>query len=179
MTFFIYSALLNAFIAGLLGIVVILKNRRELINRLFFGLSISVVFWSLGYWRWMSLDTHDAALFWIRLLSIASLFIPIFYFHWILTFTELNKKKAKLIASLYSLAIMLTAFSFSPLFISQVIPKLIFPFWPTPGILYGLYLAFIYLGITIYSLFILIDQYKKSEEPKKSDIRLNILSTVR
>lgn len=178
MAFFIYSALLNAFIAGLLGIVVILKNRKELINRLFFGLSMSVVFWSLGYWKWMSSNTHDAALFWIRLLSIASLFIPIFYFHWILTFTELNKKRAKLVASLYALAIILTAFSFSPLFIKEVEPKLIFPFWPTPGILYDLYLAVSYLGITIYSLVVLVGQYKISEGPKKSDIKYILLGSL-
>jgi signal transduction histidine kinase len=178
MNFFIYSALLNAFIAGLLGIVVILKNRKDIINKLFFGLSFSVVLWSLSYWQWMSADNFSSALFWSRILSIGSLFIPIFYFHWIIAFAGLNKRKQRLIKSIYAVVFIFLLFSFSNYFIKGVEPKHIFSFWPVPGILYNLYLIFIYFGLTAYSLFILGRQYKVSSGEKKQSIKYIIIGSL-
>ncbi len=178
MTFFIISAIINAFIAGVLGLVVIIKNRKELINKLFFGLSVSVVFWSIGYWQWLSSGDASLALFWTRFFSIGSLFIPIFYFHWILAFTNLHIKNRNLIKFLYFFAFILLAFSFSDLFIEKVEPKSIFPFWPVPGILYHFYLIFIYLGLSIYSLIILFNQYRISTDIKKANIKYIILGSL-
>lgn len=171
MNFFIYSAIFNAFIAGLLGLVIILKNRKELINRLFFALSASVTFWSISYWQWMSSNNEAQALFWVRLLSIGSLFIPIFFFHWILTFIGQNQKHKVFIRILYAIGIIILLFSFSNLFIKDVSPKYIFPFWPNPGILYNIYLAFIYFGLTIYTIALLIKEYRNKGGVEKQSIK--------
>ncbi len=178
MNFFIFSALINAFIAGLLGIIVFLKNKKELTNQLFLGLSLSVIFWSLGYWQWLSAISEATALFWIRVFSISSLFIPVFYFHWILVFTGIDKQKRNSIKFLYLIVFIFFVFSFSSLFVNKVESKLFFSYWPTPGILYTLYLIFIYLGLTIYSLFILWKQYQINIEPKKSSIKYIILGSL-
>lgn len=178
MNFFAYSALLNAFIAGLLGFLIILKNRKELINRLFFSMSISVVFWSLSYWQWMFSSEAVSALFWSRLLTVGSLFIPIFYFHWVLTFVGLNKQKGRLVKFLYLIVFVFLIFSFSSLFVEKVEPKNIFSFWPVPGILYNIYLIFIYFGLVIYSIIILWRQYKIDSEPKKSSIKYIIMGSA-
>lgn len=178
MIFFIFSALLNAFVCSLLGFVIILKNRKELINRLFLGLSISVVFWSLSYWRWMSSNNYISALFWSRLLSIGSLFIPIFYFHWIVTFLKRNKENKILIKIAYLLGLITACLSFSNWFIFTVEPKLFFPFWPVPGILYHLYIILIYFGLIIYSLLLLWYEYKKTAEPEKSRIKYILIASI-
>jgi signal transduction histidine kinase len=178
MTFFIYSALFNAFVAGLLGTVVILKNRKDIINRLFFGLTFSVIFWSLSYWQWMSADDSSSALFWSRILSIGSLFIPVFYFHWIMAFTGANKQKAVLIRLIYAVVFIFLLFSFSDYFIKGVEPKYIFSFWPVPGILYNLYLIFIYFGLTVYALIILWRHYKIDSGAKKQSIKYIIIGSI-
>ena len=178
MTFFIYSALLNAFIAGLLGIVVILKNRRDLINKLFFGLSTSVVFWSLAYWQWMSSDNAISALLYVRLLAIGSLFIPIFYFHWIAAYIDVHKSLKKLIIISYFFAVFLSLFAFSKYFINGVESKYIFSFWPNAGILYTIYIIFIYFGLTIYSLILLFRAYKISSDFKKKNIKYIIFCVL-
>lgn len=171
MIFFIYSALINAFISGLLGFLVIFKNRKEIINKVFFGLNISIVFWSLSYWQWMLSDNSINALLWIRLLSIGSLFIPIFYFHWILSFCGLNKSKKNFLKILYFIGFIFLLFSFSNNFIESVESKYIFPFWPNAGILYSLYLIFIYFGLTIYALIILRKEYKRKSLENKLSIK--------
>lgn len=178
MLFFIFSALLNAFVSSLLGFVIIFKNRKELINRLFLGLSVSVVFWSLSYWRWMSSNTYNDALFWSRLLSVGSLFIPIFYFHWIITFLDQNKNHKKIIKIVYLFGLTTLCLSFSKWFIPAVEPKLFFPFWPIPGILYHFYLIFIYLGLIFYSLFLLWQKYRKTQESEKSRIKYIIIGSI-
>ena len=115
MDFFIFSALLNAFVAGLLGIEVYLKNKKEIINKLFFAMSFAVVLWSLSYWQWMaSMKTTDASLtlFWVRLLAISSLFIPIFYFHWVINYLGIISRKRKLIWFVYLTVFLILIISF-------------------------------------------------------------------
>ena len=178
MDYFIFSAIINAFIAGLLGFVVALKNSKETLNRLFLGIIISAVFWSISYWQWLSADNASSALFWVRLLSIGSLFIPVFYFHWVLVFIGLYKEKINFIKFIYLIVFIFFIFSFSRLFIIGVEPKYIFPFWPIPGIFYHFYLIFIYIGLFFYSLIILAQQYKLNLEPKKTHIKYIILGTL-
>ena len=178
MIFFIYSAIFNAFISGLLGLVIILKNKKELINRLFFGFSMSVVFWALSYWQWMLASTASSAIFWVRLLSIGALFIPVFYFHWVVSFLRQNKKKKYFIYAIYVLSLIFLAFSFSDLFIKNVEPKFIFPFWPNPGILYNLFLFSTFLSLTIYTIIILIKAYKNKETKNKESIKYILLASI-
>jgi signal transduction histidine kinase len=178
MNFYIYSSLLNAFISGLLGLIVFLKNRKETANRLFFYLSMAVVFWSLSYWQWLSSNNYFSALFWAKLLSIGSFFIPIFYFHWIVSFFGLNKKNKKIIIFLYFLMFLCISLFFTNLFIEKLSPEFIFPFWPTPGPLYTFYLIFIYFGLVVYSWIILWRQYKKTLGPKRSGIKYIFLGSL-
>lgn len=181
MNFFIFSALLNAFVSGLLGIIVFLKNRKELINKLFLGLSISVVFWSLSYWQWMasmSSNNSETALFWVRMLSIGSLFIPVFYFHWILAFLGINEKKKNFTRFLYIIIVVILFFSFSESFISGVEEKANFKFWPNPGIIYDIYLIGIYFCLIAYSLLLLWKHYKLESEIKKSSIKYIIIGSL-
>lgn len=167
LNFFIFSALLNAFVAGLLGLIVIFKNKKDLINKLFYAVSLSVVVWSIGYWQWLSSTDASSALFWTRIFSIGSLFIPVFYFHWILAFVNLHVKRKNLLKLIYLVAFIILLFSFSDLFVEKVEPKFIFPFWPVPGVLYTFYLFFIYFGLAIYALVILWNFQKTSSGDKK------------
>ncbi|MBI5913185.1 GAF domain-containing protein [Candidatus Azambacteria bacterium] len=178
MFYFIATSLVNAFIAGLLGFLVISKNWRDLANKLFFGLSISVVFWALNYWQWLSSQNANSALVFSRLFSVGALFIPIFYFHWVLIFSGTNKQYKTFLKVLYFIAFVFLSLSFSKLFIEGVGQKLFFPFWPTPGILYNIYLIVIYFGLTIYSLFILWRSYIRSNDShQKAIIKYIILGS--
>jgi len=93
------------------------------------------------------------------------------------TYTNLHNQKKNLIRVLYIIIFLIIPFSFSDLFIRGVVPKFIFPYWPNPGILYTFYLIFIYIGLTVYTMVILLRYYKKDSEKYKS-IQYIILGSI-
>ncbi len=175
MEFFAISGLINGVGATSFGILIIYKNWRDKINQVFFALMFSVTLWSFSYWRWLS-EVNDpvTALFWIRLVAAASLLIPVFYFHWVALL--IDKPKNRFQPILYLATLLFIPFSFTDLLVSSVGPKLIFPFWPNPGLLYDLYIAFFYVGLVIYSLFELYEAYQDPQ--KKGQVFYLILGSV-
>ena len=157
---FALSGLINGIFALSFGIFIIYKNWRDKINQLFFFMTLAIALWSFGYWQWLSSANADTALFWVRILSIGSTLIPIFFFHWIIIFLGIADEKKLLIKLLYLIVLIFLAFSFSELFIKGVEQKLSFPFWPNPGILYNFYLGIIYIGLVVYALILLFKKYR-------------------
>ncbi len=164
---FALSGLINGIFASSFGLFVIYKNWRDKINQLFFFMTMAIALWSFSYWQWLLANEASSALFWTRLLSIGSTFIPVFYFHWVAIFLGINKERKLLIRLIYLISCIFLLFSFSDLFIKNVSPKLSFPFWPNPGALYHFYLAFVYFELVIYSLFLLAKAYPLSVNREK------------
>lgn len=180
MHLFAYSGLINGLFALGFGILIISKNYRNRFNQLFFLMTLAIALWSFSYWQWLLSSDETIALLWVRVLSIGSLFIPVFYFHWILHLLGLleQKKNINLLRLAYLAAIAIAVFSFSQLFIKGVGQKLFFPFWPEPGFFYTLYLVFIYSGLVAYSLFLLYRGYRSSNNEKKGQIFYVILGSI-
>lgn len=164
---FALSGLINAIFSLSFGVFIVYKNWRNKISRLFFLMTIAITIWSLGYWQWLSSDNADSALFWARVLSIGSIFIPVFYFHWITIFLDREKEKKRLIKLIYFASFIFLAFSFSDLFVKNVRSNFFFSFWPTPGVLYSFYLAVIYIGLIAYSIFLLLKKYLSNPDDKQ------------
>ena len=170
MNTFAFSGLINGIFALGFGLFLIYKSRRERINQLFFLMTLSFAVWSFGYWQWLSSFDFNSALFWVRVLSIGSIFIPIFYFHWVAALLGQEKEKKILIFFLYLAAVIFLLFSFSDIFIKTVRPKLFFSFWPDPGPLYTFYLIFVYAGSVLYSYILLRKSYKTADESRRGQI---------
>lgn len=166
---FALSGLINGFIALGLGVFIISHNWRDKVNRLYFLIILATSLWSFSYWRWLSSIDVESALFWVRLLSIGSTLIPIFYFHWVVSMLNADKKEKTTVWLVYILGTIFLMFSFSDLFISGVQQKLFFPFWPNPGIIYHFYFFTLYACLVIYSVKLLLESYKSSvgEERKR------------
>jgi signal transduction histidine kinase len=180
MHIFAYSGLINGIFALGFGIFIISKNWRNRVNQLFFLMTLAIAVWAFGYWQWLLSNDETSALFWVRILSVGSIFIPVFYFHWILFLLEIHKQRRylNLLRLAYLTAFFFLAFSFSPLFIKDVSPKLFFSFWPEPGFLYTFYLIFIYFGLVSYSLFLLYQSYQSSLKERKRQLFYVILGSV-
>jgi len=166
---FAISGLVNGLIVLGWGIFVISHNWRDRINRLYFLIILATSLWAFSYWRWLSSDNIESGLIWVRLLSVGSTFIPIFFFHWLASLLKIEKSQKIIIRIIYILGVTLLLFSFSRFYISGVEQKLFFPYWPNPGLLYNVYLLFIYIFLVIYSIKLLIKHYKKvvGEEKKR------------
>lgn len=178
MEFYIYSGILNAVIAAVLGLVVIFNNWREKINQTYFMLAIATSWWAVNYSLWLASDNAGSALFWIRMASLGSLFIPIFYFHWVLELLKKNKKHQIVLMLAYTASIIVTIFTFSPMFVADVGQKMFFRFWPTPGIIYDFYLLVIYCGLVAHSLLLLAREYFASSGERRGQIAYVILGSL-
>jgi len=175
---FAFSAFINAISAVIFGGFVFLKNPKRLANTLFGLMSLSLAIWSFSYGLWQLSQEKEIALFWVRILSIGSLFIPITFFHWITVMYNLNKRHRFMIVGGYVLALILLCFSFSPLFIKDISPQLSFPWWPGAGILYTIYLFVGYIGIIGYSCLLLLKTHRRSTGHTKQQIKYIILAVI-
>ncbi|MEK7562214.1 MAG: ATP-binding protein [Patescibacteria group bacterium] len=175
---FALSGLINCIFVLALGIFIISHNWREKINRLYFLIVVAISTWSFSYWLWLSSNDAVSALFWVRMLSIGSTFIPIFYFHWVTSILKIEKRERNTRWLVYILGVLFILFSFSDLFVKGVEPKLFFPFWPDPGILYHFYLFVLYICLIIYSSNLLIKSYKIAEGEEKKRLTYVIAGAV-
>src|ERR1035437_8628816 len=148
---FAISALVNGIVSITFGLLVISKNWRDRMNQIFFMMTISFAVWSFAYWQWQLAIDYNTAMFWVRVLSIGSLFIPILFYHWVLIFINNKYLINKIILwSGYITAIGILFFVNTNLFIFDLSQKLFFPFWPSSGIAYTIYFSYIYIGLISY-----------------------------
>ncbi len=175
MELFAASGLINAITAISFGILVISKNWRERANQLFFLMTLALAIWGFGYWKWLSSVDHDTALVWLRILSVGSLFIPTFFFHWVVSVLGQEKLHRVLITLSYFASIVIAFTSGTDLFISGVGKRFIFDYWPSAGTAYSVYFSYIYIGLILYTFYLLVRFYYLLAEPDKKGQILYIL----
>jgi len=178
MLIFAISGFINGAVAIIFGAFVYFKNRKRDINQIFGLMSLSVAVWSVSYGFWQLSHDKEAALFWSRMLSLGSTFIPILFFHWILALLDLQGRKRKILILGNILTLILVIFSFSPFYIKDVRPAMGFPWWPQPGILYTFYILLGYFGFLIYAFSLLIKAYKISSGYKREQIKYVMIGTL-
>ena len=174
-----WSVLIVAVFFTVFGSFSYLRNRKELMNKLFALLSLAFAMWS---YTWFALlltrENEQIAFLWARLLNIGAIFITIFYFHWVLSILDLHKKKKILVISGYLVTLLFFVLSFSDKYVTGVHSILSFPFWPTAGPLYKWFLIFGYLCMVGYSLYLLFKAFNKSEGEKKYQIGYVIIGSL-
>lgn len=180
MKFFALSGLINAIAALGFGLIIASKDRKSRNARLFFALTFSIALWSVGYWQWLSATSELSALFWVRILTVGSFLVPVFYYHWVLDVLDAAKNKAHaLILKLaYLSAFTLAILTPTSLVIEGVRPKLIFPFWPDPGVLYGVGIATLFFGLIAYTLRLLVQDYRHGPAEGRGKLFIIILGSV-
>jgi len=140
-------------------------------------MSFAVAVWSYAYFLWQISGNQYDALLWIRILNIGSIFIPIFYVHWILVLLSLNKKNKKIIVFSYLSGVLFVLFSLSVLFVKGVKPMLMFKFWPQAGIVYTAYII-VYIFLVTYGLNKLIGSLKQYGGHKAAQVKYVIFGSI-
>lgn len=178
MNYYVLIGLVNGTVAVLFGLFVFLKNWRSTINRTFFLMGISVAFWSFAYARWIIATVESDALFWSRMLNLGATFIPIFFLHCVLSVLNITKEKKWVLVYGYTITVIFSLLSFTPLYIKFVKPVQSFPFWPQAGIVYVLFLIFGYFGLTGYGVYQLIKARKGADKEKSHQVNYLALGTI-
>lgn len=169
--FFAISGLINGMVALAFGLFGYLRNRKRNINRIFGLFHAAVAVWGLGYWMWLSADSYDDALFWVRIFTVGSILLPIFYVHWLLLILGLNRVRKIVIYVGYTLStffVILIPFDF---FITNLKPILYFPFWPQGSLFYLGYVLTVYVGLTAFALIQLSKELRISSGQKREQVK--------
>jgi hypothetical protein len=168
MLYYPISALINGITLTLLGLFVFLRNRHALANRTYAFFCLVISFWSYSYFFWQIARTSSRALFWCQMLMVGAIFIPAAYFHFIsaLIGKDTDKKIRRYIYLAYLLVSALMIFNFTPLMITDIRPRLKFPFWPTAGPTYKYFLIY-FACYSIYGCYLLLKEARSTKGAKR------------
>ncbi len=177
MDFYAVSALINAVSSLSLGLIILSKRS----NNSSFSFSLfcfSIAFWSIGYFLWQISVSEEQAIFWLKSLTLGSIFVPIFFFYFSVVFLKIYKKLISKIIFYLGLIFGFFILVLTPtnLFVESVENKLSFNFWPNAGSLYWLLLS-VFCFYLIVSIFLFLRGYKNSSGINKEQIRFILFGT--
>jgi len=176
--YFLYSSVFNAIVITFLGFLVFLKNRKDPVNRIFALFCLAIGEWAYTYILWPIATTAEATLLSFQLLHLGACFVSILYLHFVIRWLDLKNKFYRLILLVgYICSAYFALFTFSPAFISEMVPKFSMRFWAVPGMLYHYYLI-MFFGFFIYSSYLLIKHYLKATGVKKVQIGVVLIGMV-
>lgn len=180
LSFFIITSFITAITSALLGIIVYLRDKKNLVNRLFCFFALAVFVWSFSYGVWLLQKNFVDALFWSRMLNMGATLIPIAYLHWVLVFLKENKKKINRIILFlsYALTFIFLSFSFSDYYIKDVIQVLFFPYWPQANWLYLVYVILNYCGMIFYGIYLIYNKVRISTGVYKEQVKYALAGSV-
>jgi signal transduction histidine kinase len=178
MLFYALSGLINGIIATVFGIFTLLKNPRGIINRTYAVLSLWIAVWGYAYCFFpISQNNKNHVLLSFQILQIGAIFIGPAFLHFILSLLNLHKQKKSLIYFYYFLGVIFVILDFTPFFIKDMVPKLNFNYWASPGIAYHFYLLFWSVCI-LYPWYLIIKKFKGFPEFKQNQIKYVFIASV-
>jgi len=172
---YIISCAFAGTLSLLLGIFVYLRNKTSNVSKvgMFLNFGVGLWTWSL-FGRELSIE-KTTALFFIRLSYVGVIFIPAIFLHFVSLI--IKEVKYKLILPVYALFLIFLIFNSTPLFIKDAGPILSFHYYGIPGVIYPLFVI-LFAAIVVYSHYILIKYFRKSEGQIRNQIRYLLFATA-
>ncbi len=169
------SSLINAVASLVLGGMVFSSKPRNARNVTFAGVTVIIALWSIFYFGWQFTSDAARALEFVRWFSAAAVMIPALYFHFATRLTDRLHPREVLLG--YVLSVPFVALSFTDWIVTGVKARMMFPYWPVPGRLYGLYLA-VFFYFLLRSWQILYVEYRAASFIRKNQLRHVLAYTV-
>ncbi len=178
MTFFAFSALVNALISFFLGSLVYARGKNFL-NKSFSQLNFVIAFWSFGYVLWQLSTSQYLALALLKAMMIFGLLVAPFDYLFTIYFLGIEKKQK---ISIYFTYIASALFALIDIFSNGIVngvdKKMEFKFWPNAGPLLSVYLV-IFAFWLLNSLYFLIREYKRTKSGiKKEQLRYILIGSL-
>jgi signal transduction histidine kinase len=147
--FYAFSGLLNGLAATVSGLLVYAKNPGNPKHQAYGLYCLAAATWGYGYWAWHLSSSHDLALFFVRVLMVGAIFLPVTYLWHVLTLLEQVQGTEWLIRLGWGAGLIFFCINFTSYFVADVQAVHGFPFWPQPGIFFHAYL----LGFSLYAIY--------------------------
>ena len=160
--FYVVSSLATAISSLLLGIFVYFRNRNNLTNKSWLLMSMSISVWTLGYCAMISGGfNHETTLFLDRVSHIGAIFIPLFYLKFVISLLQETKKYNRINRFCTITSVLFIFTVFSKYFISDVVAKYYFKYYPVPGAFYLLFTLY-FFTVIVYAQCLLFFAIKKT-----------------
>lgn len=153
-----------------LSIFVYLRGPKAKVNWTFALYSLSIAIWSGCETYAIIAPTKELGLFWWRINHAGVIFIPVFFFHFVVSLLQEEKKYKKVLLIYYVLGFIFLFLDATPLLIADVTPKFSFKNMVVPGkfyyLFFGSWLAGIFIGLVK-----LFSAYFKSSGIKRNQLK--------
>jgi signal transduction histidine kinase len=171
MIYYVIAQLLNTFTTIVLGLFVYLKNRGNLVNRMFALHCLTIAIWAFSFAQMAVAQNAVEGLFWSRALHVGAIFIPVFLLHFICALLDIVHEKKKILVAAYIIGFSMLAFVPTNLFVSHTVAVVGFKYFVGPaGLQYHLFPLFFFV-CTIYAFYELFKGFKHSQGLRKNQIK--------
>lgn len=167
LNYYSISLFIGGFVALLSGIVVFFTDRRSFTNWSWLLLNISSAIWSFGYFSMINASSREIGHSSNLILHYGAIFIPFFYFLFILGITKTLNVYKPLVFLFTPILAFFIFINNSPLFINDVFPKFIFNYAPNAGPLY-IYFALYFFAVNIVAGIILIKKQLQTDDQREA-----------
>lgn len=175
--YYTFSLLLGGVIALVSGVSVYLRGEKGVQNLAWLALNICTAVWSFGYLSMVISTSSKIALLSNWVLHFGAIFIPFFYFLFIISIAEIYQKYRKYLYLAGFLAIIFSLFNTTTFFVKGVLPKFTFNYAPEAGPMY-IFFTFYFFLLVGYSLFILLEKIRKTRGEETLRLKYILWSSV-
>lgn len=175
MTFLGFSGLLNFICCLAIGVFIFLKDKKSHLNRIFSLFSLSICWYSLGYFLWQVAKTYSTAVFCFKFLFVGIILINALFLHCTLLFLGLVQRKKHILLISYITSLVFIWLNVTNQVYTELVPRHNLGLWPVPTIYFHFYLVFWFLQV-FYCFFTLWKSLNTSTDEKKLEIKLFIIA---
>ena len=154
--------LLGGIANPILGVLVFLRKKSEL-NKIFMFLCVLIGLWNIHEFGLYIAPHRLFAIYWARIFGLGLMLIPPVFFHFVMTFTGDNTKKAKwIVFGSYLIGLTFVILFWTGLLVNDYF-YVICQYFPRPTKIYNLYIIF-FMFVAGYSILRIFIKYQKSEQ---------------
>ncbi len=162
----------------LLGLFVLLQNRKAPVNQAWAMFTLIMAFAFFSFVNLITSSSKSDALFWDKLLYIGFILLPVFFLHFVLEILGVyNEKKMLMFYSYGTAALFVFIMVFTRSFITDIGPKMEFSYWTKKGVSYPLFVAF-FMTEVVYGSVLLFKSLKTLSGYKRERIRYLMAASV-
>jgi hypothetical protein len=177
MDFFAISGLLNGIAATGLALLIYNRSPRDPRYWTYALFWATIAVWSFGYFFWLSSDSPGPALFFSRFLMAGAIFIPVAFFHHVVSLLGTGHRFQRFLKVQYYVGIMFSLLVWTPYYIQDVAPIAGFPYWPIPGFVF--HVSLIWWGLVIlYAHWQLVQAYRYEKGVHRKQYRYLLIASA-
>jgi hypothetical protein len=152
---------------SLLTGVLIWCKRKDIVGLRYLISSTFVAGWGIGLSFQLNNDLPILlAQAWARFAQQCVLFIPVTWLHFVLVYTQANKREYKILSLAYALTLLIFPFTFTSWYVAGFRPMVEVRHYPIPGLFYGFF-TLLFAILVAYSFFILAKRWKTADSSEQ------------